>query len=198
MRFKPFLAPILAVLFTAAAAPAFSQVVPEAGRDTTTFAIGAGASNFDVDWGKSRMYGATLWADWHPGILPSLLNGLSVEIEARDLNYLRSPDLPTNFRQDTAGGGAIYSWNRFRNFHPYGKGSIQFGSFDFRVGVPGYTHDTRTLYAMGGGFDYRVLRRIWVRADYEYQVWQPMFGPIYRPDPQGFSLGAMYHLGAQR
>jgi opacity protein-like surface antigen len=105
--------------------------------------------------------------------------------------------LPTNFRQDTAGGGAIYSWNRFRNFHPYGKGTVQFGSIDFGDGPghPYYSHDTRTLYTMGGGIDYRVFRRVWVRADYEYQIWQPLLSTVYRPDPQGFSLGAMYRFG---
>jgi opacity protein-like surface antigen len=195
MRFKPFLVSILAALCATAAAPAFSQVMPAASEGSSRFAVGGGASNFNMDWARSRMYGITAWIDWHPGMLPSFLNGLSAEIEARDISFDRPGNgFPKNFRQDTAGGGAIYSWNRFRNFHPYCKGLISYGSFDFQTRNPHYSHDTRTLYSMGGGFDYRVYRRVWVRADYEYQVWQPLFSTTFRPDPQGFTLGAMYEI----
>lgn len=80
---------VVAVAFVAAFKPAFSQTAPEAYQGTLPFTIGAGASNIDVDWDKSRMYGITVWAQWHPGMLPSALYGLGLEAEGRDVNYGR-------------------------------------------------------------------------------------------------------------
>jgi hypothetical protein len=192
MRSNPFLPLFLAVLFIASPGLARSQVQPSAFRNTLPFSIGVGASNFDVDWDNSRMYAATLWADWHPARIPSMLRGLGVEIEAHDLNYGRPATVPSNFRQDTALGGAIYTLPRYRNFRPYGKALFGYGSFDFQTTNPRYSHDTRDLSELGGGFDVRAWHHVFVRADYGYQVWQPLFSNTRRPDPQGVSLGVLY------
>jgi opacity protein-like surface antigen len=59
--------------------------------------------------------------------------------------------------------------------------------------------------ALGGGVDYRLSRRIYVRGEYEYQMWPGFVGP---PDPQpiplqnrpngltpnGFAVGASYRI----
>lgn len=192
MRFKIALSPILAVSLLTAVAPIFSQVAPQAHEGRLPFSVGAGVSTFDVDWGHGRMLGGTLWADWHPGMLPSFLNGLGLEIEARDISLDRG-DKPSNYREDTAGGGPIYTWRRYRNFRPYGKYLIQFGSIDFRVSNPAYTHDTRTVSAPGLGFEFRLFKNIWARADYEYQFWPSLLGGT--ADPQGFTFGASYDFG---
>jgi opacity protein-like surface antigen len=193
MSIKSVLLPVLVLGVLSIAAPAFSQVDPEATQGISPFSVGAGVSNFNVDWNKSRMYGGTFWADWHPSLRPSLLNGLGIEIEARDINYGRPSTVPSNFRQDTAGGGPIYTWRHYRNFRPYGKGLLEFGSFDFRAGNPYYSHDTRTLIATGPGVEIRAYGHLWVRAEYEYQIWEQILDR--RPDPQGFTLGAIYDFG---
>ena len=192
MSIKSVLLLALALEVFCAATPAFSQVAPEAIEGNRPFSVGAGVSNFNVDWGKTRMYGGTFWADWRPP-LPLFLNGLGLEIEARDISLDRSSTVPSNFRQDTAGGGPIYTWRHYRNFRPYGKGLLEFGSFDFRSTNPNYSHDTRTLVAAGPGVEFRTYGHLRVRAEYEYQIWGHILGK--RPDPQGFTLGAMYDFG---
>lgn len=197
MRSNSFLPLVLAVLFLTSSGLAHSQVEASASRSSPPFSIGAGASDFNVDWKHNRMYAATLWIDWHPATAPSFLRGIGAEVEGHHLNYGRPSTLPSNFRQDTILGGPIYTLPGFRNFSPYGKCLIGFGSFDFQGkghfpnGVP-YTHDTRHLYEMGGGFDYRVWRHVVVRADYGYQVWEPLFSNTRRPDPQGVTVGLLY------
>ena len=197
MRSKLFFQFGLAVLSLASLHRGFSQTVPSADQSTQPFSVGAGASNFNVDWGKTRRYGATIWADWHPGTLPEFLQGLGIEMEARDISFDRNRDVTSNFRQDTFGGGLIYTWHHFKNMRPYGKGLISLGSFDFNNKKNStFNHSTELEYAPGLGLEFRTLPHFWVRADYEYQIWQPLFGKT--PDPQGFSLGALYDFGSRR
>jgi hypothetical protein len=186
MRFRLFVLPVLAVSIFAVAIPALSQVVPSyRSKILLPISLGIGPSSYDVDWGHGRMLGGTIWADWYPEKLPHILRGLGVEAEARDIGLNRS-STQTNVRQDTAGAGPIYAWRHFQNFHPYAKYLIAFGSYDFPPAGT-YSHDTRTLYAPGGGFEYRFYRQFWARADYEYQTWQTLFGTT--PNPQGFTVG---------
>jgi hypothetical protein len=199
MRLKRFLSPIFAVFLFMLIHPGFSQTAPAAysGRQLP-FSVGAGVSNIDVDWGKSRMYGGTLWIGYYPPHLPRLLSGLSVDAEARDINYGRpAKSVPANFREDTAGGGPMYTWRHFQNFQIYGKGLIEFGSIDFTIAhIPNYTHETRTVYAPGGGILAHAYKHVWVRADYEYQFWPVLLGKT--SNPQGFTVGAVYDFRGYR
>lgn len=192
MRLKRCILAFFVGLFLNAAVSGSAQVRPSATEGGWPLTVGAGFSNYSADWAYSRIDGSALWVDWYPSFFPTLhLRGLGVEAEARDLSWGRPSTLPPNFRQDTAGGGLIYSWQRFRNIHPYLKGLAEFGSFDFEIGSPTYTHDTRTVGALGGGLDYRVYKHVWVRGDYEYQTWGPMFNGGH-PTPNGFTIGVLY------
>ena len=135
------------------------------------------------------MEGVSAWADWYPHRLPAVLNGLGIEGEGRDINYGRPADL-SRMRQDTGLGGAIYTWNHYRNFRPYAK----FLARHRELGVsasgnlfPGHLYGL----APGGGVEYRAWRHIWIRGDYEYQFWQQCFGP-HDLTPTGFTIGASY------
>jgi opacity protein-like surface antigen len=190
------LSPKLALcsFFFAAALPIYSQVVPAASESSVPLSVGAGISNFDLDFGPGRrMEGVTAWVDWNVPHTPSVLSGFGLEIEGRDINFGRPSSL-TQMRQDTAEGGPIYTLRHYRDFHPYAKYLIGIGSIDFPH-IPGtpswYTHDTRTVYAPGGGLEYKVFRSIWVRGDYEYQFWPKIFGP-HSLNPNGVTVGAMY------
>jgi len=190
MRFKLFVFPLLIVCLLFAAIPAFSQVVPAYQKPGVNLTVGAGVSSYDVDWGKGRMLGGTIWGDWYPAKLPHFLNGLGLEAEARDIS--KDPNLPAqkNQRQDTAGGGLIYAWRINSWFHPYFKGLAEDGSVDF-FPLPGYSHDTRTLIAAGGGFEARFWGPLWFRGDYEYQDWiGKLLGNTL--NPQGFTAGVAY------
>jgi hypothetical protein len=42
------------------------------------------------------------------------------------------------------------------------------------------------------GLEYHAIHRLWVRADYEYQIWPNLLGDGRNLDPQGFTLGVSY------
>jgi opacity protein-like surface antigen len=168
---------------------------------------------------RRPIFGGTLWIDWHFSSLPHYLTGLGVELEARDVSKWGPIELskgyrdydcsdgsvppncqpnPSGLREDTVEGGAIYTWRRYAKIHPYGKFLVGFGSMDFPAGdaynpsgAP-YTHDTRILYATGGGLEYRLMRRVDIRADYEYQFWPNFLGHPHALNPNGITLGATY------
>jgi hypothetical protein len=144
MRFKL----VFAAFFLIAALAAHAQVVPSATRGRVPLLVGVGASDYYTDW-TGNLDGATLWIDVPLYHVPRMLQGIGLEIEGRDLNYDRTGYDP-KLRQDTAEGGAIYRWTHFRNFRPYGKFLMGFGSEDFSDAFdPYYTHDTRTIMAQG-------------------------------------------------
>jgi len=203
MRLKNSLPLVIVILFVCAAFSALAQAPPAAkgSKAFSPLAIGAGFSGYNPDEGHGHLLGGTLWIDYTPAFLPKPLNGLGIEAEARDLNYQRSLVAMPNLREDYAGGGLIYSWPFFREFRPYAKLVMGFGNqdeTDFKTGIR--YHDSRTVTAGGGGVDIRAVQRLWVRIDYEYQSWPDFFKhtntpiPAGRLNPQGFTIGAMYHF----
>ncbi len=198
MQLKKLFKLIPAVIFAAVTLPLFSQVAPSARAGGQPLSIGAGFSNFNPDWHQGRMSGGTVWIDYFPVFLPTRIQGLGAEIEARDLSIGHSSSQPSNLREDTASGGLIYSWRHYQRFFPYVKGLIGYGSVDFRSSNPYYSHDTRTVSSFGGGAEFRVYRSIWARADYEYQSWPNFPGQKQTFHPQGFTVGAMYSFGGAR
>lgn len=196
MRWKFFAVPVLAMIFIGAALPARSQVTYSAEEAKLPFTIGFGVSNFLLDWGTKdpRATGVTLWADWRIPHMPPLINGLGLEFEGRDLNWAKPADLST-LRHDTALAGFIYESRRKTRIRPYGKYLMGIGSIDFPDSRNAlYTHDTRTVYAPGGGLDVRFWNRFSVRGEYEYQFWHQIFG-LNDLNPQGFTIGAVYDFG---
>ena len=146
------------------------------------------------------MQGTTAWIDWNDiPRMPRALQGLGIDIEARDINRGLPSPVP-KMRQDTAAGGLSYTVRKFGKVQPYAKYLLGFGSIEFGP-LPHqpvtYTHDTRAIYAPGGGIKFQAYRSLWVRADYEYQFWPKIFGP-HSLNPSGFTFGAMYALGGQR
>ncbi|MGA2753411.1 MAG: outer membrane beta-barrel protein [Terracidiphilus sp.] len=190
MRSKLPLKLILAALFVAAVFPVYSQVTPAARQGSVPIVVGAGFSDFSLDWGPGkRMEGISAWVDWYPNRLPTALQGLGIEAAGHDINY----GLPAGFsrmRQDTGEGGLIYAWNHYRNFRPYVRYLAGIGSIDFPPSGT-YSHDTFSVFSPGGGIEYRAWQHIWIRGDYEYQFWHHVFGP-HDLNPNGFTIGASY------
>jgi opacity protein-like surface antigen len=193
MFFRQIVKVSLAAVLITSAFPAFSQVSPSGERKGLWFVVGAGVSNYDSDF-SGRLTGPAGWVDWNLDFGPSFLSGLGLEAEARDLDYDRTGNVP-NLGENSYGGGVLYTWRHFRNFHPYGKFLVEHGSVDFTlIGYPNYTHDTRTFYAPGGGVEYRAWRNVWVRGDYEYQLWPNFPTSVQTMKPQGFTIGVSYDL----
>lgn len=195
---------LIAILILTASLRLSSQVMPSATKDgLQQWTIGTGFSYFGTDYGSERLAGGTLWIDDSLNRVPAFLSGISVAVEARDLSLDRPSKDPV-VRVDTAGGGAIYKWFRFRNFRPYAEITVGLGNIDYTTSAGGRYHQTRTVTSMGGGCDIRAFKSVWVRADYEYQYWpnfwitkagSPNGAPL---NPQGLTLGAVYHFGAER
>jgi len=190
MRLKPTLSLVFAALLVAAVLPVHSQVSPAANRGGIPIVVGAGFSDFSIDWGPGqRMEGVSAWVDWYPNRLPAVLNGLGIEGEGRDIDFGRPSGIP-RMRQYTGIGGPIYAWNHHRNFRPYGKFLVGIGSIDFPP-LGAYSQDSFFVLTPGGGVEYRAWRHIWIRGDYEYQYWQQVFGN-HDLTPTGFTVGVSY------
>ncbi|WP_420236575.1 outer membrane beta-barrel protein [Telmatobacter bradus] len=167
------------------------QSAPSAHEGSLPLMVGGGVSNFNLDFGAGRrMTGVTLWGDWDLAGHRLVPHGLSLELQGRSIHW----GLPQGFslmEQNTYLGGARYSWEHYRNVHPYAKCLAGIGSIDFPPYPNGYSHDTRDVLAPGGGLEVRASKQVWVRADYEYQFWRHIFG-VHDLNPNGFTLGVEY------
>ncbi|MGA2248942.1 outer membrane beta-barrel protein [Terracidiphilus sp.] len=200
MRSKSLLWFIPALLLILVAGPASAQAVYSASEDHPRLSIGAGFSMFSQDWGDNvHPIGIAYTGDYHAP-LPSFLDDLNIEVQGRNLMWHRgsvavtgAPIVPRTF---TLGGGLVYHphWFRFHRFEPFAKGLISYGSINFAPDNVPYNHDTRTVPSIGGGVDYRLIHRITLRADYEYQWWPQFLGPNALT-PNGFTISALYNLG---
>jgi opacity protein-like surface antigen len=205
MQLKPYVGLVLAPLLVCSLSAAIAQTAPAALESRFPLAIGAGFSGYNPDLGHGHLLGGVLWMDYSLQKVPWFLQGIGIQAEARDLNYGRSVNQPPNLREDCASGGAIYSWPHSRRFRPYGKFSLGYGNTDSVQGKPSVRkHDSRTVMSGGGGVDFHVYRTVWLRADYEYQSWPNFFKhpgtaqPAGVLNPQGFTIGAMYHFSTPR
>lgn len=85
----------------------------------------------------------------------SILDGMDLELEGRDLNYGRTGGIP-KLRQDTIEGAATYHWRQFVRLQPYVKCLIGVGSMDFpNSHAPIYTDDDKKILVAGGGVEYQ-------------------------------------------
>ena len=194
MRWKLVVVPVLSLSYVAAVLPAYSQVTYSGREANLPFTVGAGFSNFSLDWGTSnpRMNGYTLWVDWRPPVL----RGFGIELEGRDVNWSAPADL-SGHRMTTGSGGVNYEWRNWRRvprIQPFGKFLVGFGSISFPGNSTTYNHDTRTVYEPGGGADILVANKFSIRAEYDYQWWPQLFGPNALT-PNGITVGGMYDFG---
>jgi opacity protein-like surface antigen len=184
---------VLSGLLLVSALPVVSQIVPSATQGGIPITVGAAFSDYYTDFSAWES-GITAWADWNSFGDSRLTRGLGVELEGRDLNFHRTGD-NANLREQTGGAGPLYHWRHFDRIQPYGKFLVGFGGIYFS-NRPGdlYTHDTRAVFAPGGGAEYRVWRMVSIRGDYEYQFW-PDFFHYHTFNPYGITVGATYDFG---
>lgn len=178
---------VLAALFFLSTLPVLAQVAPAARVRTIPLGVGAGFTDYDLDYGQSRrMLGVSAWADY------SIFRGLGIEVEGTSI-FADRPDTLTRMRQDSIKGGIIYRYHQVFHVRPYAKVLGGLGSIDFPSSNPLYTHDTYTLWAAGGGLEYKLWRPLYLRGDYEYQNWVDYRGN-QALNPNGFTVGATYYL----
>jgi hypothetical protein len=204
MRLKQFVEIFFEVFLLCEASIASAQTSPTASTSNSPFVVGVGLSAYNPAWISGHILGGTLWIDYSPNQLPWYLRGLGIEAEARDLNYDRSARVWPGLRQDTAMGGPMYACPYFSNLHPYAKFLVGYGNTDYESLTHVRHHDSRTITAKGGGVDWRAYRGMWLRVDYEYQIWPDFFHnpgnkvPAGTLNSQGFTIGATFHFDEYR
>lgn len=178
---------VLAALLTFSSLPVFAQVAPAIKINSLPLGIGGGYSNYDLDYGPGRrMFGASAWVDYR------VFHGLGVEAEGTSI-FAGRPAVLSRMRQDTGKGGVTYKTRPYFGIRPFAKALIGIGSIDFPSRNPHYTHDTYTMWAFGGGAEYKLWKTLYARGDYEYQFWHQYHGPRDL-NPNGFTIGATYYL----
>jgi opacity protein-like surface antigen len=191
MRSKCISKFFLAALFLAFALPLSAQSNPAGVEGGWPLIVGGGLSRFNVNYpfvSSSYMEGPTVWADWTR--IPFMPKPLGVEAELRRID-LSAPSAASQLRISTFQGGPTYTVS-FSRLAVYGKGFGGYGSINFPASGS-YRQDSRTIYGLGGGAEYRCWNSVWVRGDYEYQWWPNLFisGGM---KPNGFTFGLAYDL----
>jgi opacity protein-like surface antigen len=157
----------------------YAQASPT-GIRKASLQVGAGFSNANTDYVRNRVNGTTIYADY------DFFHHLGLEGEFR---YLK--DGQTNIYEKTYEVGPRYS-RSYGPFSPYVKGLYGRGVFNFTYHGKRAANLAYNLVAFGGGLDYRLLRHVSVRGEYEYQRW---FGfPPHGLTPSAVTIGAAYHF----
>jgi hypothetical protein len=180
MRLSLILA--LFFLFPAATLTTYAQVAPAASRSAMSLSVGGEGSLFQPDYAgqgvaqtsPNRLYGLGAYADFR------LSRWVQLEGEGRWLHFNEYAGVDENSYMI----GPRVPIHDFHGWTPYGKVLFGWGSGDFLSGHAG-------TIAFGGGVDYRLTRKLTVRAfDFEYQYWH------VRPTlwPYGGSAGISYTI----
>lgn len=162
--------------------PCRAQVAPAAGRNGLSVAAGGEGSLFQPDYAgqgvaqtsPNRLYGIGAYVDVR------FTRWVQVEAEGRWLHFNEYLGIDENSYMI----GPRIPIHDFHGWTPYGKVLFGWGSGSFLTGRAG-------TFAYGGGVDYRLTRKIKIRAfDFEYQQWQ------VKPTlwPYGGSAGISYTI----
>lgn len=151
---------VLAFCF-GAAVTAHSQVLPSGDSGGALLSAGGTASGFYLQYGERKMLGVSGFVDL------DTRRRIGIEAEGRWLEFNQT----ANVHAETYSIGPRYHFDIGR-LQPYAKGMIGFGNFNFPYNLGQGRYLTVTG---GGGLDYHLKRRIYLRAaDVEYQYW-PQF-----------------------
>jgi hypothetical protein len=171
---------LLAGLF-AGSTLAHAQAAPTASR-VGDLQIGVGYGLANSDYAPERFKGIAAYGgfDFTPHF----------GVEA-DFRLLNDPSPAALYEKTYEIGGRYH--RTYGRISPYAKLMAGRGVFNYQYSVANLAYN---MFAGGGGVDYRAMRFLSVRADFEYQHW---FG--FPPDgltPTVGSIGVAYHFGTSR
>jgi hypothetical protein len=157
-------------LWLGAAGMAHGQVIPSGDAGRLVVSAGAAGSGYYLQYGARTMAGITGFVDIDSR------SHFGVEAEGRWLEWNQT----NSVHAETYSIGPRYHRN-FGKLQPYAKGMVGLGDFTFAYNLANGRYLT---VAAGGGVDYHLTDKIYIRAaDFEYQFW-----------PQ-FTFGNMTSLG---
>jgi Outer membrane protein beta-barrel domain len=159
------------------------QAAPTASRPSD-LQIGVGLANANTDYVPTRVNGPAIYFTY------DFYRHFGIE---GDFRFIKHGE--TNIYEKTYEVGVRYSRTYRGRYAPYVKGLYGRGVFNF---VDDHGKTTANLaynmFTGGGGLDYKVLRYLNVRADFEYQNW--MGFPPNGLTPSVITIGAAYHFPA--
>jgi hypothetical protein len=164
-----------------AATTVLAQAKPTATR-SADLQIGGGFTTANSDYLPTRINGGTAYVDY------DFIHHIGIEGE---FHFVKDGSGSEIYEKTYELGGRYH--RTYGRFSPYAKGMYGRGVFNFPA-FPGFRHANLAynLIAVGGGVDYRVLKHLNARADFEYQRW---FGfPQNGLAPTMFTIGAAYHF----
>jgi hypothetical protein len=158
-----------------------SQSAPTAER-VGDLKIGGGFSTADSDYG-GRYNGGAAYLNF------DFLPHIGVEGE---FHFVKNPE---NLYEKTYEVGPRY-YRNYRKLSPYAKAMYGRGVFNYPAFADGFQPNLAyNLAAVGVGADYKVLPYLYVRADWEYQVWFGFQNSSLTPSI--LTIGAAYHFRAR-
>jgi len=173
---------ILVLFVLGTASLAHAQAEPTAKR-TADLQVGFGFANANTDYVPNRVNGETIYFTF------DFTHRFGIEGSFR---YLK--DNPTNIYEKTyeIGGRYYHPIRPAYKLVPYAKLLYGRGVFNFATNGVTYANLAYNMIAGGAGLDYKLVRSVNLRADFEYQRW-PSFPP-HGLTPSVVTIGAAYHF----
>jgi len=160
-RIQAALACAILALCLGAVGAVHGQVVAAGDAGKLVITAGATGTGSYLQYGERKMVGVTGFVDFDSR------SPFGVELEGRWLEWNQT----ANVHAQTYSIGPRYHKN-FGNLQPYAKGLVGYGNFNFPYNLATGRY---LMVTAGGGLDYHLTRRIYLRAaDVEYQYW-PQF-----------------------
>jgi hypothetical protein len=125
-----------------------------------------------------------------------IFHGIGLDGNARSL-FINTPPQLTRMQQNTFLGGVFYESPSVWRLRPFVRFGAGLGTIEFPSRNPFYTRDAYTVLAPSGGLEYPITRKVYFRAEYEYQDWKQYHGPRDL-NPQGGTVGVTYYLRGMR
>jgi len=170
---------------------AMAQVAPAATEGGRPIGISVGVSDYDLDYGPGRrMQGVVV----RGGV--GLFHGLGLDGNARTI-FINTPPQLTRMQQNTYLGGVYYESPSVWRLRPFVRFGAGLGTIEFPSRNPFYTRDSYTVLAPSGGLEYPITRKVYFRAEYEYQFWR-QYQSKNDLTPQGGTVGVTYYLQGMR
>ena len=146
--------------------------------------IGAGYTGANSDYLPTRYYGPAFYVDF------DFRQHFGVEGQ---FHFVK--DFGTNEYEKTYEIGGRYL-RTYGKFVPYGKLMYGRGVYNFTdlfdKNHPVIANLAYNMFAGGAGVDYKALPYLYVRGDFEYQMWNSF--PPHGLSPMLVTIGAAYHF----
>ena len=174
---KKWYGSLLCVAGLLALAPSIHAQADYTAVKTSRVQAGAGLLYLQPDYTNDSIKGYSVWGDY------DFRRFIGVEVEAHLGDVITPADINENSYM--VGPRALYHKRKFTGYAKLMFGRATITNTDFNAS------SSYNVYAFGGGLEYRVLRRINIRAvDFELQKW-PDFEP-HGLSPLAITFGASY------